>query len=61
MKNKSKSSKNINPNRKFNTGQELIKNLDKLYQKSLLNKKKASVKNIFLTDLIKKNLLKYQI
>ena len=47
MKNKSKSSKNINPNRKFNTGQELIKNLDKLYQKSLLNKKKASVKNIF--------------
>ena len=61
MKNKSKSSKNINPNRKFNTGQELIKNLDKLYQKSLLSKKKASVKNIFLTDLIKKNLLKYQI
>ena len=54
MKNKSKSSKNINPNRKFNTGQELIKNLDKLYQKSLLNKKKASVKNIFFNGFNQK-------
>ena len=54
MKNKSKSSKDINPNRKFHTGQELIKNLDKLYQKSLLNKKKASVKNIFFNGFSQK-------
>ena len=54
MKNKSKSSKDINPNRKFHTGPELIKNLDKLYQKSLLDKKKASVKNIFFNGFNQK-------
>ena len=41
MKKKTQSTKNINPNRKFETGPELINKLDKLYFKSLKNSKKS--------------------
>ena len=55
MKNKSKSTKNINPNRKFETGKELINKLDKLYQSSLINQKNSSVKTLFFSGFMQRN------
>ena len=55
MKNKSKSTKNINPNRKFETGKELINKLDKLYQSSLINQKNSSVKTLFFSGFRQRN------
>ena len=49
MKKKTKSTKNINPNRKFETGPELINKLDKLYYKSLKQSKNSSVKDLFFS------------
>ena len=50
MKKKNLSTKNLNPNRKFDTGQELINKLDNLYYKSQINKTQ-SVKNIFFSGI----------
>ena len=55
MKKKTKSTKNINPNRKFETGPELINKLDRLYFKSLKQSKNASVKDIFFSGFQKKS------
>ena len=55
MKNKSKSTKNINPNRKFETGKELINKLDKLYQSSLINQKNSSMKTLFFSGFRQRN------
>ena len=49
MKKKTKSAVNINPNRKFNTGDELFNKLDKLYLNSLKQSKKQSVKDLFFS------------
>ena len=50
MKKRNNSTKNINPNRKFETGPELINKLDKLYRKSMINKN-SSVKNMFFSGI----------
>ena len=55
MKKKTKSTKNINPNRKFETGPELINKLDRLYFKSLKQSKNDSVKDIFFSGFQKKS------
>ena len=49
MKKKTKSAININPNKKFKTGEELFNKLDKLYKKSLKDSKKPSVKNLYFS------------
>ena len=56
MKKKTQSSKNINPNRKFKTGTELINRLDKLYRNSMLKQDSSSVKNLFFSGFKKDNL-----
>ena len=56
MKKKIQSAKNINPNRKFKTGTELINRLDKLYRNSMLKKDNSSVKNLFFSGFKKDNL-----
>ena len=56
MKKKINSAKNINPNRKFKTGTELINRLDKLYRKSMLKSNNSSVKNIFFSGFKKDDL-----
>ena len=57
MKKKTQSSKNINPNRKFKTGTELINRLDKLYRNSMLKQDSSSVKNLFFSGFKKDNLI----
>ena len=56
MKKKTQSSKNINPNRKFKTGTELINRLDKLYRNSMLKQDSSSVKNLFFSGFKNDNL-----
>ena len=56
MKKKINSAKNINPNRKFKTGTELINRLDKLYRNSMLKSNNSSVKNIFFSGFKKDDL-----
>ena len=53
MKKKINSAKNINPNRKFKTGTELINRLDKLYRNSMIKSNNSSVKNIFFSGFKK--------
>ena len=55
MKKKTKSTKNINPNRKFKTGSELFNKLDKLYFNSLKNAKSSSVKDLFFSGFQKQS------
>ena len=55
MKKKNKSTKNLNPNRKFETGPELINKLDKLYYKSLKQSKNSSVKDLFFSGFRSSN------
>ena len=54
-KKKNNSTKNINPNREFKTGPELMNKLDKLYRKSLKSSQSSSVKDLFFNGFPSSN------